>query len=109
MTDPIKKKFLRSSIQGPYLVEWAGRRNRLVGLEKLRITLKIQKTQFSIVLVVSHESKTGCVHPLARQSVLNAFVSAGRDKPANFLFHVNKLVFFLSKQNSDFFPVVMKI
>ena len=48
-------------------------------------------------LVVSHDSIGGCVRPSVLPSVCplvrNAFVSAGRDKPANDLLRVYKLVF----------------
>ena len=37
-----------------------------------------------------------CVRPSVSPSVRNAFVSAGRDEPANDLFRVYKLVFVLS-------------
>ena len=48
-------------------------------------------------LVVSHDSIRGCVRPLVGPSVRwlvrNAFVLAGRDEPANNLFHIYELVF----------------
>ena len=47
-------------------------------------------------LVVSHDSIRGCVRPSVGRSVgpsvRNAFVSAGRDEPANDLFRVYELV-----------------
>ena len=48
------------------------------------------------LLVVSHDSIRGCVRPSVRRSVRwsvgNAFVSFGREEPANDLFRVYKLV-----------------
>ena len=47
---------------------------------------------------MSHDSIRGCVRPLVGLlvgwSVGDAFVSAGRDEPANDLFHVYKLILF---------------
>ena len=51
-------------------------------------------------LVVSHDSIRGCVRPSVgpsvRLSVANAFVSTGRDEPANDLFRVYELVYLLN-------------
>ena len=56
---------------------------------------------------MSHDSIRGRVRPSVGPSVGNAFVSAGRDEPANDLFRVYELVFLLSMVNLFIFALYL--